>query len=379
MFGHGAKAGWSTQYDRAAVLEEGSRIALDVLRLDAGKLSEGESTALAGLVVDQMNRRFAIEADRRGYPEIARETIEQPVIIIGMPRSGTSLLHALLAADPDNRAPRSWELMTPSPPAPDAAEKSRRIAVAAEAVRAFVAATPDILKVHPYWDEAGRAAVECEDIMQLSLISPYFPAFFRLPNYDRWLATADHGPAYRAHHEFLQQLQWQAPHRRWVLKGVAHVEHLDLLLATYPDACLVWPHRDPADQIASMCAIVAVTRRSSDPQELREIYRYLVENTARGLEAALRHPAARDGRILHFRFARLNREPKAVVAEIYSRLGTSVAPAHDKAMTEWLSAPQNDPNRHGRMDSDLALFGASVEEVRTRFAAYMESDVMPAA
>jgi hypothetical protein len=378
MFGHGDKANWQALREGAEILPDESRAALDILRSEATKLPKGESAALAGLLADQIGKNLQILADRKACPAIADEKIERPIVIIGMPRSGTSLLHALLAADPHNRTPRNWQLMTPSPPAPDATETSRRIAHAAEAVSAFLAATPEMLKLHPYWDEAGNTAIECEDIMQLSLISPYFPAFFRLLEYDSWLATADHRPAYRAHHAFLQHLQWRTPSRRWVLKGVAHIEHLDLLLETYPDACLVWPHRDPIDQIASMCSIVAVTRRVNEAEGLEEIRRCLVENVSRGLEAALAHPASRDGRILHIPFSRLNREPQEIVAQIYARLGTTISPAHERAMSDWLSAPQNDPNRYGRVSSDLERFGSSIKDMQDKFAAYIASGFIPA-
>lgn len=361
------------------MLESGSLAALNVLRGAAQKLPEETGAALAGLLISQVDKRLQLQADRADNPGIADESISQPIIIIGMPRSGTSLLHALMTADPDNRAPTAWELQTPSPPAPDQVEQARRRALSAQAIEAFITATPEILKLHPYWDQAGDAAVECEDIMQISLVSGYFPAFFRLPDYDDWLATADFAPAYRAHHEFLQHLQWHSPRRRWILKGVTHVEHLDLVIDTYPDARLVWPHRDPVEQLASMCMIVAVTRRVNDPDSLNEIYRHLVENTARGLDAALAHPAARDGRIIHVPFARLNREPQAVIADIYGQIGSRVSTEHEEAMAGWLAAPQNDAGRHGRLASDLERFGATTEDVRKRFANYFDSGLVEAA
>lgn len=378
MFSNTAKASWSVVDDKAAALEPGSLAALEVLREDARNLPEDAAAGLAGLLTHQVEKRLQLGADRKANPAIAEERIARPIVIVGMPRSGTSLLHALLSTDPDNRAVRSWALAAPSPPNPDAAERARRVALSKLASDAYVAANPEILKLHPYWDEGGEATIECEDIMQMSLISSYFPAFFRLRAYDEWLATADFTPAFRVHHEFLQHLQWRQPQRRWVLKGVTHVEHLDTLLAFYPDALLVWPHRDPVDQMASMSALVGVTRRAQTAEERAEIFRYLLKNTARGMEAALAHPASRDGRILHVPFSRLQSEPLRVVADIYARIGNVVSPTHDAAMTTWLSAPQNDPARHGRASTDLAHFGATGEDVHRRFAAYYDSGLLEA-
>jgi hypothetical protein len=161
-----------------------------------------------------------------------------------------------------------------------------------------------------------------------------------------------------------------------VLKGVTHVEHLDLLLDTYPDACLVWPHRDPVEQLASMCAIVAVTRRVNDPESLNEIYRSMVRNSARGVDAALAHAASQDGRIIHIPFTRLNREPRAVIADIYSQLGARVSLAHETAMKAWLEAPQHSASRHGRLSSDLERFGATMHDVRRQFESYYDSGLV---
>lgn len=376
MFGYGDLGALGELPEGVETLDAGSRAGLAVLCAAGEGLREAVRPGFAGQVADLLSKRLKLESERCDHPQIANERIEAPIIICGLPRSGTSLLHALLAEDAGNRAPRCWELMTPSPPAPSAVERRLRVAKADGAIQELLAAMPEILKVHPYWDEGGEVAVECEDIMQMSFVSPYFPAFFDIPDYERWRLDADHGSAYRLHHAFLQHLQWRAPGRRWALKGVAHVGHLELVAQTYPDACLVWPHRDPVELFASMVTLVAITRRAGEPAELRRIFEEMLEMTARNLEHALAHRFARDGRILHLRFSQVNRDPVGAIRAIYDRLGQPVSQDHETRMAVWLASPENSAGRHGRVLTDLARFGASPDEVRERLSLYYDSGLL---
>jgi hypothetical protein len=112
--------------------------------------------------------------------------------------------------------------------------------------------------------------------MQLSFVSPYFPAFYQIPRYVQWLRDADDRASYAVHREFLQHLQCGASPARWVLKGVTHTAHFERIKEIYPDARLIWPHRDPVEQLASLATLVAITRRASEAKELREIYEELL-------------------------------------------------------------------------------------------------------
>jgi len=376
MFGYGHETAWAELGEDARALDPGSQAGFAALREAGAKLPEAERDGLGGQMAELLAKRLRLQADREAFPGITRQGIETPIIICGLPRSGTSLLHSLLAEDPANRAPRSWELMTPSPPAPDEHQGTRRIALASEAIQTFVAAMPEILSAHPYWDEGGNVAVECEDIMQMSFISAYFTAFFDLPDYYKWLASADYAAAYRTHHEFLQHLQWNAPVRRWVLKGVTHVGKLNLVEHTYPDACLVWPHRDPAAQFASMVTLLAITRRAVDPKTLRRLFEDQLEMTGLDVDAALSHPSVHNGDILHVQFAKLNRDPIGAIRTIYDRLGMIPSAEHERRMAAWLTSPANDPARHGRANVDLGRFGATMDEVRRRFADYYDSGLL---
>ncbi len=213
---------------------------------------------LTGLLVN----RLRLEEDRTRHPEIASRPIAAPIFIVGLPRSGSTLLHHLLGQDPDTRVPQAWEVMYPSPPPTRAAyETDPRIERAARQLRWLDWLAPDFKAIHPV---GARLPLECIAIMSASFRSTRFQTTYNVPSYEAWLAGEDMRPAYAFHRRFLQHLQWRAPGVRWVLKAPAHVFSFDALLDTYPDARIVHTHRDPVTSVAPERASVggAIGRRA---------------------------------------------------------------------------------------------------------------------
>jgi hypothetical protein len=149
MYGYRHECATANLGGDADSLDTGSRAGLSALCTAGRELPEAIREGFFLQLSDLLSKRLQLQADRQLNPEIAKERIEEPIVICGLPRSGTSLLHALLALDPENRAPRSFELMTPSPANPDATERTRRIAVATGAIEEFLRAMPQLLKLHP--------------------------------------------------------------------------------------------------------------------------------------------------------------------------------------------------------------------------------------
>jgi len=182
--------------------------------------------------------RLLMERDRQLYPGIARQEIREPLFIVGLPRSGTTLLHTLLAADPEHRVPLTWEVMTPSPPTGD--NEQRRIQRATQSCNCLNWLAPTFRHIHAVGAELPQ---ECVGLMTPSFMSDQFDTMYYVPSYRAWFFHQDLLPAYEYHRRFLQHLQFRRGARRWILKAPTHMSALPTLLSVYPDALFVQTHR----------------------------------------------------------------------------------------------------------------------------------------
>jgi hypothetical protein len=322
---------------------------------------------LVGLLVN----RLRLEEDRRRHPEIALERIRRPLFIVGLPRTGSTLLHHLLAQDPRSRVARAWEVMEPSPP-PESGrpDPDPRLARAARRLRWFDRLAPDFKTIHPL---GADLPLECIAIMSASFLSPRFHTTYHVPSYQTWLAGEDLHPAYEFHRRFLQQLQWRAPAGHWVLKAPSHVFGFDALFATYPDAVVVQTHRDPLSVLASVASLTLVLQRVfTDHLDPIEIGVEVSQRWSSGLERAMqtRQDGHLDERFLDVRYQDLVRDPMAAVRRIYERFGmTLTGPTLDR-MQRFLAAHPKD--QHGSHRYSLGSFGLDARDLAPRFKSYCE-------
>src|SRR5512143_2892637 len=192
------------------------------------------------------------------HPEIAAAPVARPLFVVGLPRTGTSILHELLAQDPANRVPMTWAAMHPYPPPERATYRSDpRIAALDQHLSGVDRLLPEFKKMHPMGAELPQ---ECVALTAHDFASMLFSTTHRVPSYQAWLDRADLRPVYASHRRQLQYLQWRCPAEHWVLKSPGHLWALDALLAEYPDACVVQTHRDPLRVIASLASLVATLR-----------------------------------------------------------------------------------------------------------------------
>jgi hypothetical protein len=212
--------------------------------------------ALKNDVVRILCNRLCLERDRRHHPEIARQQIREPLFIVGLPRSGTTLLHTLLAADPAHRVPLTWEVMSPSPP--NAEDRKQRIRSAGRDLAMLRWLAPTFESVHATGAELPQ---ECVSLISPTFLSDQFDTMYNIPSYRAWFFRQDLRPAYAYHQRFLQQLQFSQPAQRWILKAPAHMFAAPALLSTYPDAKFVQLHRNPIDAVASVSSLVTILRR----------------------------------------------------------------------------------------------------------------------
>uniref|UniRef100_UPI001F55D115 sulfotransferase family protein n=1 Tax=Sphingobium sp. Sx8-8 TaxID=2933617 RepID=UPI001F55D115 len=194
-------------------------------------LPQQARTAAAQRLTGLLEQRLCLYADRRTYPEIAAQRIERPLIVIGMPRSGTTFLHALLAQDPASRSPLAWQLGQVSPPPrQETFESDPRIA----ATDAAQAGLPEDFRIMHL--VGAKLPDECNAILNLGFFSPNFDASWNVRSYLDWFVHADAQPYYALHRHMLQHLQAFTTGERWVLKAPPHMFHIAALIHAYPDA-----------------------------------------------------------------------------------------------------------------------------------------------
>jgi hypothetical protein len=345
------------------------RIFVDALENEADLHLLGRIMARDEIVRALVNR-LEVHATLARHPEILDERIASPVLVVGTGRSGTSILHELLAQDPAHRVALTWELLHPCPP-PERATYTTdpRIAAADQEYTFWHLVAPEYRTMH---ENGGDVPNEDPLIDQLQFASDHFMGSYPVPTYARWLARADIGPVFRAHRRFLQLLQWRCPGERWVLKSPSYLAKLPQFFAEYPDAHVVLTHRDPLKVLPSLVSIMATLQwMHSDTVNVDAVVKAAVNGTAIAMDLVMRWRAdgtLPDDRIIDVRFDELVGEPGPTLRGVYDRIGATLTTDAEARMRAYLAARPRE--RHGRHDYDFADTGLDVSETRARFATY---------
>ncbi len=348
------------------------RLLLDSLEGEARLNAIGRMIARER-VLGHTSNRLRYVADRKTWPAIAEGVIRQPVFIIGMPRTGTTILHDILAADPDNKAPMTWEAMFPSPP-PEAATFATdpRIAACAATFPSVDLQIPAFKAMHPMGAELSQ---ECVTMMGETMCTPLFHNQFRVPTYQDWVdLEADWKHVYDFHIQQLQHLQFRNPGTRWVLKTGAHMWGLEHLLRTYPDARLVFTHRDPVKTMTSYASLTALVRSmGSDEVDAFEIAEDWTRRIKRVLEHAIgvRDAETPPGALFYdMRFEDFIADPFAEITRIYEAFDLPMTAPGEAAMKAFIA--DNPKGKHGIHRYSPEEFGVVPEKIREAFAPYMQ-------
>jgi hypothetical protein len=324
-------------------------------------------------VVGHLTNRLQLTDWHRRHPEIGEADVTPPIVMIGMGRTGSTILHDLFGQDPANRVPRTWEVDHPCPP-PEAAtyETDPRIAQSQAGIDLAYEMRPELRSMHPMGARLGQ---ECIVITGGEFASAIFNSQYQLPSYLNWVTReADMAPAYRWHRHFLQLLQWRNPGGRWVLKTGAHLWALPVLMAEYPHALIVQTHRDPLRIIASLSSLFAVVQATaSDGVTMADVAAQWSDPV---LDALDRSVAARENgtvppdRVVDVHYGAFMADPFRAIRSIYERLGAELTPDAEARMRRFLA--ENRADKHGAHEYSFADTGLDPKAVRERARRYVE-------
>ena len=335
--------------------------------------AEAELTTFGRILITKMlaaalTNRIELHRWALDHPAVAKESIDSPWIIVGLPRTGTSLLSMLLGLDPMARPLRQWEAahLIP-PPTLEGAEEDPRIALTAKELNGLMKLNPPLKAMHPF---GATLAQECVSLFMYDVRTLALETQAHVPTYARWLERADMAPAYAQHKLALQALQAAQPTERWILKTPNHLWHLDALLAAYPDARIIWTHRDPGPVVTSLASLANAGQR---PLTSRADPRPAAEEWKRKCAFALSSAVAYDERTAagwcqHLSYGALIDDPLSAVRRLYATFGDEVSDLHARRMEAFLEQRPQDAFGHHRYDP--ADFGWTYAGLAEEFAGY---------
>ena len=353
----------------APVAREGLRQLITAIDADS-KLTFFGKVSLRWDMIRLLRNAQQVE-DAQRNPSIAAAPVQAPIFILGLPRSGTSFLHSLLAEDRENHVPRNWQTIYPGErPADFEPSTDKRVRAVDQQLKMFAGLAPGFAGMHPITADSPQ---ECSEITAHVFQSLRFDTTFRVPSYLQWIEAHGHHEAFEFHKRFLQYLQAGKP-ARWVLKCPDHTFSLEAIMAVYPDARFVVVHRDPIAVLGSVAHLTEVLRRpflsNIDPAEIgAQVGSRWIEGANLLLEFD-RRPDVAPGRKIHVHYQELTRAPLAVIERIYSQFGLALRPQAAAAIAEKIRArPRGGYGKHAPYS--LESFKLSPQKLQTQFAPYV--------
>jgi len=326
-----------------------------------------------GDLVRLLGNRLQLTDWHARNPEIGQRPVRSPIFIVGQGRTGTTILHELLALDPANRVPQTWEAEFPFPP-PERAEYERdpRIAQSQAEIDRSESLIPDFKRMHRM---GAQLPQECVRITAAAFKSAIFTAQWRIPSYTRWLLRdADMTSAYAYHRKTLQLLEWRCPGERWILKSPGHLWCPEAVLAAYPDARLIQTHRDPLRILSSLSSLEVVLRKlTSDAISSEEIAREWSEWLTLAYERSVNFREKAnlpDSQVIDLQFQEFIADPLAVVRRIYERFDLELRPEIEERMRDYIL--NNPSDRDGAHQHRLEDTGLDIDEERAKVARYQK-------
>jgi hypothetical protein len=349
--------------------QQGLRLLIDTCESAPG-VNPGGRDFVYGQFVDALWNRLRVIDYLKQHPEIVEERVDRPLVVLGLPRTGTSLASYLLDQDPHRRSLLTWEAEDSVPPStsetlrsdPRCLKKKAELEVLAEGLKAA-----NIPMVH--WDDAD-GPTECIFVQSQDFKAYLWESFMPTPDYADWLLATDMTSTYAYERVVLQLLQSRAP-GTWSLKMPSHAVHIEALLSTFPDARIVWAHRDPFKAAASFLRLNYLSRSVMGADLDVDV---IVANVLRQLHAHVTRPLQTrrrigDDRFFDLHYADLMRDPVAVMRALYDWAADDLPSATENAMLRWLQ--QHPQDRHGVAPYSLDGSGVTRADLEPLFDEYL--------
>ena len=349
-------------------LPERFRLAVEIFK--EKNLNEAGQRATREVANWMLTDRLRLFEDFKKYP-IGEEKIEKPLFGTGEARSGTTLLHALLAVDPHGRALRFWEVSRPSPPPGIVQGEDPRRALGDDDWRDINTKLPFWLVSHPYNDMLGDGLPEDERTWDLDFRRMTTTGWWRAPigMINGRLPENDRAQM-RIHKMMLQQFQYKRPKKYWVLKGF-HGQRLRELFDIYPDARIIWSHRDPVQTAASITMLIAELQEGlTGSVDIPEQAKVALARTRANIKDTLTDPMVNDPRIHHIRYPDFVKDPVGSIHGFYEFAGVPWKPDTEQAMRDYLKNNRGD--RYGKFKYSASVLGEDIDALNKEFAPFRE-------
>jgi hypothetical protein len=324
-------------------------------------------------ILSVLTLRLQIANDDRLHPEIAQQDVGAPLVVCGLPRTGTTIVYDLLCLDPAARAPTEWEWYIPWP-APETAtfHSDPRIAQVQSIYENWLTHAPQLNDIQRMdCTQPG----ECNHGMMMHFASTNFPAELGVPDFNRWLLETVAEGQYTTHKRLLQQFQWKGPKGRWTLKSPQHLFDLPGLVEAYPGAMLVWTHRDPVLTFSSLSSMIAAFLAAvGGDKDLKAVGRGVFDTWSEGLLRGIRARDARpdiEARIIDLGHNEVVADPRGTIRRIYDRFGLPFSAEHQQRIERFL-ADNPAAKRLGKHKHSAEQFGIDPDEVHERLRDYYQ-------
>ena len=318
-----------------------------------------------------LSNLLRLREEEKRNPAVLEERIDRPIFVLGLPRSGTTFLHNLLADDPGNLTPRCWQTLFPYPVGVQKnGSRDRRAELTARQYSQFLLLAPELPSLHPL---DAHAAQECIEITGHVFRSLRFDTTHYLPSFQQWLDDAGHLEAYRFHKRFLQHLQHQNGGGQWILKSPDHIFALEALCEVYPDARFVFVHRDPMKVLPSVARLTEILRQPFTRKIDRlQIGQQVSNRWALGSKLLIEADdwlKSSPERIMHVRYKDLVRDPFAIVTDLYRHFGMTLSGPGEQGLKR--SIAERPDGGYGRNSYRFEDYGLNPAAERKHYSAYM--------
>jgi len=347
----------------------GLRVLLGALDTDPKLTGIGWQFAY-GMVLGTLTARLHTERGWAAQPACLAQPIRRPLVITGIPRTGTTALHKLLSMDAQFQGLEHWLTEAPMVRPPRATWAANpAFQASAAGLEAYFKFMPEMRKAH---DIVADEVDECLEILRQNFVSNRFAAAVFVPSYDTWFFAQDEQPSYRRYADVLRLIGADEQDKRWLLKNPGHVAQIEALLAVFPDACIVQTHRDPVQAIPSLCSTLHMSRRmfEGDAARAEALGPRECAYWSRAVEQTAQVRRSRPQQFYDVDHREFHRDPLATVRGIYDHYGLTLRQESERRMREWIA--RNPTARHGEHRYHVSSYGISEQRIRDEFAAYRE-------